>query len=488
MKKTKKKIEQNPAGVSREALLSRFAAITGEKHAVRGEEMTPFLREQRDLFQGKAAIVLKPGSAEEIAAILTLAGKTKTMIVPQGGNTGLVGGQVSFDRNAIIVSTARLNKIREVDAQANTMTVESGVILQHAQEAAAKAERLFPLSLGAEGSCTIGGNLSTNAGGTQVLAYGNARDLVLGLEVVLANGKILRGLRKLKKDNTGYDLRHLFMGAEGTLGIITAAVLKLFPAPRAISTAWIGVPSPEAALALLNLALARAGTSLTSFELMPRIALEFDLRHLSGARDPLASPHPWYVLGEIFGDDETRTRETMESLLGDGIEQGLVTDATIAESHEQRNQLWKLRTAMSEVQKPEGGSIKHDISVPVSSVPAFVAEASAKVEQLIPGARVVAFGHLGDGNLHYNVSQPVGADKEKFLAKWEMLNDAVHAIVAKYEGSISAEHGIGYLKRDLLAKSKDPVALGVMHAIKHTLDPNGILNPGKVLRKRRALS
>lgn len=483
--KAKKKAKKKAAKPSSEALLSRFIKIVGEKNALSGDDMTPYLREQRDLYQGKAAIVLKPGSAEEVAQILQLASKTKTAIVPQGGNTGLVGGQVSFDKNAIIVSTARLNKIREVDAASNTMTVESGVILQHAQEAASKADRLFPLSLGAEGSCTIGGNLSTNAGGTQVLAYGNARDLVLGLEVVLANGKILRGLRKLKKDNTGYDLRHLFMGAEGTLGIITAAVLKLFPAPRAISTAWIGVPSPEAALSLLNLALSRTGASLTSFELMPRIALEFDLKHLPGARDPLASPHPWYVLAEIFGDDDARTRETMETLLGDGIEQSLVIDAMLAESFEQRNQLWKLRTAMSDVQKPEGGSIKHDISVPVSSVPAFIAKASAKVEQVIPGARVVAFGHLGDGNLHYNVSQPIGADKAKFLAQWERLNDAVHAIVAKYEGSISAEHGIGVLKRDLLAKAKDPVALGVMQAIKQTLDPSGILNPGKVLRARR---
>jgi D-lactate dehydrogenase (cytochrome) len=476
--KKKRKI----AKPSSEALLSRFIGIVGEKNAVRGEEMTPFLHEQRDLYRGKAAIVLKPANAEEVAKILALAEKTKTAIVPQGGNTGLVGGQTPFDGNAIVVSTVRMNKIREVDASANTMTVESGVILQNAQEAASKAGRLFPLSLGAEGSCTIGGNLSTNAGGTQVLAYGNARDLVLGIEVVLAGGKILPGLRKLKKDNTGYDLRHLFMGAEGTLGIITAAVLKLFPAPRAISTAWIGVPSPEAALSLLNLALTRAGTALTSFELMPRIALEFDLRHLPGARDPLGSPYPWYVLAEIFGDDESRTREQMESLLADGMEQLLVTDATIAESVEHRNMLWKLRTGMSDVQKPEGGSIKHDISVPVSSVPAFVKEATAKVEQMIPGARVVAFGHLGDGNLHYNVSQPLGADKAKFMAKWEAVNEAVHAIVAKYDGSISAEHGIGLLKRDLLAKTKDPVALSVMHAIKRTLDPNGILNPGKVLR------
>jgi len=471
---------------SNDALLSRFVNIVGEKHAVRGSEMEPFLREQRDLYRGKAAIVLKPSSTEEVSKILALANKTKTALVPQGGNTGLVGGQTSFDKNAIIVSTARMNKIREVDASANTMTVESGVILQNAQEAASKADRLFPLSLGAEGSCTIGGNLSTNAGGTQVLAYGNARDLVLGLEVVLAGGKVLRGLRKLKKDNTGYDLRHLFMGAEGTLGIITAAVLKLFPAPRAISTAWIGVPSPESALSLLNLALARAGSSLTSFELMPRIALEFDLRHLPGARDPLSSPHPWYVLAELFGDDDARTRELMESLLADGMEKNLVIDATISESREQRNQLWKLRTAMSDVQKPEGGSIKHDISVPVSSVPAFMKEATAKVERMVSGARVVAFGHLGDGNLHYNVSQPVGADKAAFLAKWATVNEAVHTIVAKYDGSISAEHGIGVLKRELLAKAKDPVALSVMHAIKKTLDPHNILNPGKVLRARKS--
>jgi len=480
MKRTSKAVKS-----SNEALLLRFAKIVGEKYAIRGEAIEPYLREQRDLFRGKAAMVLKPADTEEVSKILALAARTKTIVVAQGGNTGLVGGQTPFDKKAVILSTTRLNRIREVDPASNTMTVESGVILQHAQEAAANADRLFPLSLGAEGSCTIGGNLSTNAGGTQVLAYGNARDLVLGLEVVLAGGKVLHGLRKLKKDNTGYDLRHLFMGAEGTLGIITAAVLKLFPAPRAISTAWIAVLSPEAALSLLNAFLARAGTSLTSFELMPRIALEFDLRHLAGARDPLSSPHPWYVLAEIFGDEETTTRELMESLLADAMEQQLVSDATIADSHEHRNTLWKLRTGMSDVQKPEGGSIKHDISVPVSSVPAFLQEATVKVERMIAGARVVAFGHLGDGNLHFNVSQPLGADKENFLKKWEAVNDAVHHIVAKYEGSISAEHGIGILKRDLLAKTKDPVALSVMHGIKKALDPIGILNPGKVLRGRK---
>ncbi|MCW5680052.1 MAG: FAD-binding oxidoreductase [Xanthobacteraceae bacterium] len=485
MKSAKKK-KKKPAPKTNGALLARFAKIVGEKNAIRdAAEIAPYVKEQRDLYRGKAAMVLRPGSVEEVAKILQLAGKTKTPVVPQGGNTGLVGGQISFDASAIVLSTQRLNKIREVDADANTMTVESGVILQNAQEAAAKHERLFPLSLGAEGSCTIGGNLSTNAGGTQVLAYGNARDLVLGLEVVLASGKILRGLRKLKKDNTGYDLRHLFMGAEGTLGIITAAVLKLFPAPRAISTAWIGVPSPEAALKLLNVALARCGSSLTSFELMPRIAIEFDLRHLPGARDPLSSPHPWYVLAEIFGDDETRTLETMETLLADGAQNGLITDAMIAANREQRAALWRMRTGITDVQKPEGGSIKHDISVPVSSVPAFMNEGTAAVEKMIPGARVVGFGHLGDGNIHFNISQPVGADKTKFLARWDDVNATVHAIVLRYGGSVSAEHGIGVLKRELLAETKDAVALSTMRAIKQALDPNGILNPGKVLRARR---
>ncbi|HMN51263.1 MAG TPA: FAD-binding oxidoreductase [Xanthobacteraceae bacterium] len=485
MKSAKKK-KKKPAPKTNGALLARFAKIVGEKNAIRdAAEIAPYVKEQRDLYRGKAAMVLRPESVEEVAKILQLADKTKTTVVPQGGNTGLVGGQISFDASAIVLSTQRLNKIREVDADANTMTVESGVILQNAQEAAAKHERLFPLSLGAEGSCTIGGNLSTNAGGTQVLAYGNARDLVLGLEVVLASGKILRGLRKLKKDNTGYDLRHLFMGAEGTLGIITAAVLKLFPAPRAISTAWIGVPSPEAALKLLNVALARWGSSLTSFELMPRIAIEFDLRHLPGARDPLSSPHPWYVLAEIFGDDETRTLETMETLLADGAQNGLVTDALIAANREQRAALWRMRTGITDVQKPEGGSIKHDISVPVSSVPAFMNEGTAAVEKMIPGARVVGFGHLGDGNIHFNISQPVGADKTKFLARWDDVNATVHAIVLRYGGSVSAEHGIGVLKRELLAETKDAVALSTMRAIKQALDPNGILNPGKVLRARR---
>jgi D-lactate dehydrogenase (cytochrome) len=467
---------------SNENLLSRFAAIVGEKYAIRDQaEMTPYLREQRDLYQGRAALVLKPGSTREVSEILKLADATSTPIVPQGGNTGLVGGQIAFDERAVIVSTTRLDKIREIDLSTNSMTCEAGVVLARAQEAASAKDRLFPLSLGAEGSCTIGGNLSTNAGGTQALAYGTARDLVLGLEVVLADGRVWRGLRKLKKDNTGYDLRHIFMGAEGTLGIITAAVLKLFPAPRAVETAFVGVASPRAALALLTLAQARAGSALTTFELMLRVGLEYVVKYLPGARDPLNEPHPWYVLIELTSPTSGSLRATLEEILAAGAKAGHVRDAAIAESLEQRAAFWRIRNSFGEMLKPAGGSIKHDISVPVSQVPAFLEEASAAVVKLIPGARPLPFGHLGDGNMHFNVAQPVGADREKFLARWDEVNALVHGIVAKYGGSIAAEHGIGLLKRALLPGVKDAVELELMRALKRALDPKGILNPGKVI-------
>jgi FAD/FMN-containing dehydrogenase len=462
--------------------LARFAAIVGDKYAIRDAAgMAPHLIEPRDLYRGRAGLVLKPGSTEEVAAILKLASETGTAIVPQGGNTGLVGGQIAFDENAVVLSTVRLDKIREIDLATNSMTVEAGVVLQRAQEAVAAAGRLFPLSLGAEGSATIGGNLSTNAGGTQVLAYGNARDLVLGLEVVLADGRIWRGLRKLKKDNTGYDLRHLFVGAEGTLGVITAAVLKLFPAPRVVETAFVGVKSPADALALLTLAQSRAGATVTGFELMQRIVLEFVLKHAPGTRDPLAAAYPWYVLLEACSPNEAGFRSAFEDMLAAASAEGLVADAAIAASEAQRASFWHLRVAMSEFQKPEGGSIKHDVSVPVADVPAFIADTIAAVTKLIPGSRPVVFGHLGDGNIHFNVSQPVGADREKFVGRWEEVNGLVHGIVARFKGSISAEHGIGVLKRDLLPGVKDATELELMRAIKKTLDPKGILNPGKVL-------
>jgi len=361
------------------------------------------------------------------------------------------------------------------------MTCEAGVVLARAQEAASAHDRLFPLSLGAEGSCTIGGNLATNAGGTQALSYGVARDLVLGLEVVLAGGRVWHGLKKLKKDNTGYDLRHLFIGSEGTLGIITAAALKLFPAPRSSATAFAGVASPQDALALLNFMQARFGTALTSFELIARRGIEFAMKHLPGAREPLAASHPWYVLVEISSPNIEGVRAMLEATLTEAAENNVVRDATIAASEAQRLAFWNMRTGLAEVQKPEGGSIKHDISVPVGSVPALIEQAGAAVEKLVPGARPVPFGHLGDGNIHYNVSQPVGADERAFLDRWEEVNAVVHAIVAKLGGSISAEHGIGVLKRELLPGVKDPVELELMRALKRALDPDGILNPGKVL-------
>ena len=462
-------------------LLARFAALVGQNNSVTDPaEQEGYLVESRGLYHGHTPLVLRPATTAEVAAILALASETATPIVPQGGNTGLVGGQIPH-HGEILLSLTRLNRIRDVDATTNTMTCEAGVVLAKAQETAAGVDRLFPLSLGAEGSCTIGGNLSTNAGGTGALAYGVARDLVVGLEVVLADGRIWNGLNKLKKDNTGYDLKNLFVGAEGTLGVITAAVLKLFPRPRSVETAFVGVPSPQAALQLLNLVQSRTGGGATSFELIARIALDFALRHGQGCRDPLPNPHPWYVLLELSSQASEGLRATMEDLLASAAENGLVTDAVVAGSLEQANGFWHLRTTITETQKPEGGSIKHDVSVPVAAVPEFLAQASAAVQALIPGARPCPFGHLGDGNIHFNISQPVDADKDAFLARWYEVNAVVHGMVAKFGGSISAEHGVGVMKRELLPGVKDPVALEVMRALKHTLDPKGILNPGKVL-------
>jgi FAD/FMN-containing dehydrogenase len=469
--------------LDRPSLLSRFGEIVGARHVVADPaDMERYLVEDRGLFHGRALCVVRPGSVDEVSRLVALCDATNTKIVPQGGNTGLVGGQIPDESgDEIVLSLARLTAIREVDPASNTMTVEAGVTLLRAQEEAEEVERLFPLSLASEGTCTIGGNLSTNAGGTAVLAYGNARDLVLGVEVVLADGRVLSNLSKLKKDNTGYDLKHLFIGAEGTLGIITATVLKLFPRPHARETAFVGLATPQDALSLLTLAQERAGQAVVTFELLPRIGMDFVLRHSPAARDPLSGAHAWYVLIELASQAQHGLRETAESLLGEALEKGIAEDVALAASLDQRNAFWRLREHLSEVQKHEGGSIKHDVSVPVASVPAFIAAATEAVEAALPGARVVAFGHLGDGNIHFNLSQPPGVDKEAFLARWHEINDVVHAIVARYGGSISAEHGIGRLKRDLLPKVKDPVALDVMRALKRTLDPKGLLNPGKVL-------
>jgi FAD/FMN-containing dehydrogenase len=465
------------------ALVARFAAIVGERYAITDpDDQQPYLKDWRDLYVTRTSLVLRPGSTEEVAAIVRVAAETGTRIVPQGGGTGLVGGHLPHEDGAeIIISLNRMTKVRAVDPAGNVMTVDAGVTLQQAQDAAAAVNRLFPLNIGSKGSCTIGGNLSTNAGGTQAIAFGLARDLVLGLEVVLADGRIWNGLRTLKKDNTGYDLKHLFIGAEGTLGIITGAVLKLSPAPRSIEAAWVGVPSPEAALSLLMRSQERAGPSVTGFEMMPRNLFEFVLKHMPGVRDPLAAPSPWYCLMELSSAAADGLRDTMEEVLAAGFEDGLIEDAAIADSIDQRNAFWRIREGMSEVQKLEGGSIKHDVSVPVASVPAFIAETNAACEALIPGCRVVPFGHLGDGNIHYNLSQPVGMDKQAFLARWDEVQTLVHGIVAKYHGSISAEHGIGRMKRELLPGVKDPVELDLMRTLKSVLDPKGILNPGKVL-------
>ena len=463
------------------ALLARFAAIVGEKYAITDPQaQAPYVVEMRDLYRGRTPMVLRPGSVAEVAQILKLANDTSTPIVPQGGNTGLVGGQIPFD-NEIVLSLTRLDRIREVDPHSNTLTCEAGVTLQRAREAAAAVDRLYPQLLPSEGSCTIGGNLSTNAGGTAALAYGIARSHVLGLEVVLADGRILDNLNKLKKDNTGYDLKDLFIGAEGTLGIITAAVLRLVPRPRAVETAFVGLPSAQAALSLFAIAGENAAGGVTSFELMTRLGVEMVLRHAAGCRDPLQKPHPWYVLIELSSQSKAGLRDVLEEILAQGLQRGLVHDAAIADSIEQAKAFWRLREMFGEVQRHEGGSIKHDVSVPVAVVPDFISEANAAVEALIPGARPVPFGHLGDGNIHYNVSQPLGADRAKFLARWNEVNATVFAVVKKFGGSISAEHGIGVMKRDILPSVKDPVALDLMRNIKRLLDPNNILNPGKVL-------
>ncbi|OFW71913.1 MAG: hydroxyacid dehydrogenase [Alphaproteobacteria bacterium RBG_16_64_48] len=464
--------------------IDALVRIVGEEHAIREEEaMTPYLVEWRDRYRGKAALVLRPGETQEVAAILKCANETKTAIVPQGGNTGLVGGQIPFETgHEVVVSLERLNRVRDIDLASNTMTVEAGLVLALAQQVAASAGRLFPLSLASEGSAQIGGVLATNAGGMAVLAYGSARDLTLGLEVVFADGRVWNGLKSLRKDNSGYDLKDLIIGSEGTLGIITAAVLRLFPKVVEKVTCMAGLSALETAPAFFARALERSGPALTAFEIMPRIGVEFVLRHGNAARDPFPSPYPWYMLFDLTspreGEELARLTET---LLSEGLAAGEIDSAVIASSLAQGEELWRLRELMSEVQKHEGGSIKHDIAVPVARVPEFVARANQLVELMIPGARPVPFGHLGDGNIHYNVSQPPGMDRAVFLANWEALNAAVHEIVLDLGGSISAEHGIGRLKRDLLPHAKEALEIELMRKIKAAFDPNGILNPGKLL-------
>jgi D-lactate dehydrogenase (cytochrome) len=463
------------------ATLARFIAVVGEKNAITDPtKQAPFLIEFRALWTGHSPVILRPGSTAEVSEILMIANETSTAIVPQGGNTGLVGGQIPHN-GEVVLSLQRLDKIREVDAVSNTITCEAGVTLMRAREAAANVDRLYPQLLPSEGSCTIGGNLSTNAGGTAALAYGIARSHALGLEVVLADGRVLNNLNKLKKDNTGYDLRDLFIGAEGTLGVITAAVLRLVPRPKSVATAWAAIPSVQAAVDLLGLASERTAGGVTSFEIMAREGIDIVLKHSTGTRDPLATRSPYAALIELSSQRSEGLREAMEQMLAEGLEKGLVLDATICESVEQAKAFWRIRELFGEMQGREGGSIKHDVSVPVANIPAFIEEANAAAKKLIPGSRPLPFGHVGDGNIHYNISQPVGADKAEYLTHWDEMNDVIYKIVLKYGGSVSAEHGVGIVKRDYLPKIKDPVAYDLMKTLKRTLDPKGILNPGKVL-------
>jgi len=467
-----------------ESVLSRFVSIVGADHAVRdAKDIAPYLKEPRDLFHGSSPLVLRPGSAEDVSQILALATETGTPIVPQSGNTGHVGGQVPVEgQPAVIVSLARLNRIRAIDSSANTITVDSGCILHDIQTAADAADRLFPLSLGSEGSCRIGGNLSTNAGGTGVLAYGNTRHLCLGVEVVLPTGEIWNGLRKLKKDNTGYDLRDLFIGAEGTLGIVTGAVLRLFPKPKGRQVAIAGLKSPRDALSFFEQAEKQCAGELTGFEIMPRIGIEFTVAHIPGARDPLSSRHDWYVLVEISSPESMEAATSkMERLLESAFEAGLVDDAVIAQSEAQNATFWLIRESMSEAQKPEGASIKHDVSVPVSSIPEFMEEADRAVIKAMPEARIVAFGHMGDGNIHYNISQPKGGDGASHQARRHEIHNIVYGIALAMGGSISAEHGIGQMKRDRLAAIRQPIEIDLMRRIKKAFDPAGIMNPGKIV-------
>jgi FAD/FMN-containing dehydrogenase len=467
------------------ATLDAFARIVGEEHVLRDAvDMAPYLTEWRDRYQGRAAAVLKPGTTDEVAKILQCANEKRVAIVPQGGNTGLVGAQIPDESgNQVVISLQRMTHVRDIDLASNTMTVEAGLTLAAAQEVAESAGRLFPLSLASEGSCQIGGVLATNAGGVAVLTYGNARQLALGLEVVLADGRVWHGLKRLRKDNTGYDLKDLFIGSEGTLGIITAAVLRLFPRPIERVTCMVGLNDLERAPAFFARVHDAAGPMLTAFEILPRIGVEFVVKHAEKARDPFPSPYAWYLLLELtsprFGKEP---QQLAEALLQEAIEDREIADAVIAASLGKAHDLWRLRELMSEMQKFEGGSIKHDVSVPLAKVPEFIARANQLVELMIPGARPVPFGHLGDGNIHYNVSQPIGMDKAVFLSNWETLNAAVHEIVLDLDGSISAEHGIGRMKADFLPHAKGALAMELMRKIKTSFDPNGILNPGKLLK------
>ncbi|MRW94129.1 FAD-binding protein [Duganella sp. FT80W] len=464
--------------------LSQCRAIVGAAHVLdTPAEMASFLTDQRGRYTGKAVAVLRPGSVDEVAALVRACAEHRVALVPQGGNTGLVLGSVpDTSGRQVLLSLARLNRVRKIDPINRTMTVDAGCILQHIQEAAAAEGCLFPLSLAAEGSCTIGGNLSTNAGGTGVLRYGNTRELCLGLEVVTPQGEIWSGLRGLRKDNTGYDLRDLFIGAEGTLGVITGAVLKLYPQPKASITALAALESPSDALQLLVLMQDHCGASLTGFELMSRYCLELVAQQFPALPKPFAQPHPQYVLLELSSSEsEQHAVGLLEQAIGAALERGVIQDAVVASSVAQSAGLWQLREHISPAQAKAGKNLKHDISLPVSCIADFIEVTGPKLDAAFPGCQLVCFGHLGDGNLHYNVAPPPGISNEEFLANQDRVSRVVYDSVESFNGSISAEHGIGALKRDELVHYKSAVELNMMRAIKAALDPLGIMNPGKIL-------
>ncbi len=469
---------------SLDAAVERIGRALGPSGCITNQErIDPYLVDFRGLYRGSTSLVARPNSTAETSEVLSICNELGVGVVPHGGNTGYCGGATpSASGDEIVLSLARMNHVRELDAANFTMTVEAGCILADVKAAAEQAGLFFPLSLGSEGSCQVGGNIATNAGGLNALRYGVARDLALGLEVVLPDGRVLDGLTSLRKDNTGYDLRDLFIGAEGTLGVITAASLKLFPALRSVETAFIAVADPAAAVELLARLRGASGDAVSTFEYLPRIAVELATHHVPGVIDPLGRPYDCYVLCELSSArDDAGLRAALETGLAGALADGLVLDAAISESLAQRNAMWRLRESVPEGQRAEGASIKHDVSVPVASLPTFMAEATAAVLAIVPTGRMVTYGHVGDGNLHFNVSEPAGGDRAAFMSREAEIQAAVHEIVRRYRGSISAEHGIGQLKRAQLARYKDPVALEVMRVIKRVLDPRGIMNPGKVL-------
>ncbi len=466
-------------------LLTTLRQAVGEPHVLTEGDLSAFEQDWRKRSRGKALAVVRPGSTPEVAAVVKACAQAGVSIVPQGGNTGLVVGSIpDASGTQVLLSLQRMNAVRNIDAANLAITVEAGCVLQNLQQAAEQAGFLFPLSLGSEGSCTIGGNLGTNAGGTQVVRYGNTRELCLGLEVVNAQGEIWHGLTGLRKDNTGYDLRHLMIGSEGTLGIITAATMKLYPLPAAKLTAWAAVPSVQHAVELLGLAHQHLGAGLTGFEMMGQFALSLVDKHYPQLRVPLWQDTPYCVLLENSDtESEMHARERFEHVLEVAFERGCVSDAVVAESLSQARNLWHIRESITLAQAEEGLNIKHDISLPVSAIPAFVAQTDAMLAREIEGVRLVNFGHLGDGNLHYNVQAPVGRDNTEFLRTQEdRVNTLVYDAVRGFGGSISAEHGVGSLKVDTLPDYKDPTALAMMRRLKQALDPQGILNPGRVVQ------